>query len=87
MRRVDDGRTWATMALEADDREAAVRYWQKVFGEEYFPADVEEATAGLAAEGMPGSAFVTGAGLIVAGAAAAAASTPVRQTRFHGPEE
>ncbi|MCI0560084.1 MAG: nucleotidyltransferase [Nitrososphaera sp.] len=34
MRRLDDGRTWARKALDSEDRETAIDWWQKVFGAE-----------------------------------------------------
>lgn len=86
MRRLDEGRRWATKALESTDRETAISWWQKVFGEEHFPAEVEEAAANLAGAGMPGKAFVTGSGLITPTQPQSGIYTPTRQTTFHGQE-
>jgi hypothetical protein len=87
MRRLDDGRTWATKALEAEDREEAVEWWQKVFGDEYFPSDVTEAAKGLAAAGLPGAAFVSGSGRISSDRPSSGPSLPIPKTTYHGEEK
>ena len=86
MRRLDDGRTWATKALESEDRDEAVGWWQKIFGEEYFPsqAEVEEAAVRLADAGFPGNSYVTGTGLIIPARPSSDINTPVPKTTFHG---
>jgi hypothetical protein len=86
MNRLDDGRTWATKALESEERDEAIGWWQKIFGEEYFPAqeEVEEAAARLAAAGLPGKAYVTGSGLIVPAKPSTGVFTPLPDTTFHG---
>lgn len=84
MRRLDDGRGWATKALETDDRDKAIEWWQKVFGEDDFPSDAGDHARALAAAGSPGSAYVTGAGLILPNRPHTNISTPVRRTTFHG---
>jgi Second Messenger Oligonucleotide or Dinucleotide Synthetase domain len=86
MRRLDDGRTWATKALETDDREKAIGLWQKIFGEDYFPVSVDEKAAQLAAAGLPGKSYVTGSGLIVPAQTAATRLTVTQPTTFHGSE-
>jgi hypothetical protein len=88
MRRLDDGRTWATKALEIDDdREKAITWWQKIFGEAYFPAEVDAKAAGLAAIGLPGRAVVTHSGLVLPAQSAAQRVTQTQPTTFHGAEE
>lgn len=84
MRRLDDGRRWATYALEADDRDEAIGWWQRVFGEDCFPSDVGEHARKLAAAGWPGTAAAAGTGLIFPGPRPVSPSTPIRPTTFHG---
>jgi len=86
MRRLDDGRTWATKALESEERDEAIGWWQKIFGEEYFPTqeEVQEAVARLAAAGFPGKSYVTGTGLIIPAKPSSGIYTPVPETTFHG---
>jgi hypothetical protein len=86
MRRLDDGRTWATKALETDDREKAIGWWQKMFGEDYFPVTIDEKVAQMAAAGLPGKSFVTGTGLIVPAQPSGAGLVATQPTRFHGSE-
>lgn len=84
MRRIDDGRKWASKALEADDREEAIGMWQKIFGEEHFPADVGDSAASLAASILPGKSFVTDSGNVEPEKPKTGIYTPVRETTFHG---
>lgn len=86
MRRLDDGRSWASKALETDDREKAIEWWQKIFGETYFPITVDERVSQLANAGLPGKASVTGTGLIVPAQPVASRLTATQPTRFHGSE-
>lgn len=87
MRRLDEGRHWATKALESDDQGSAICWWQKIFGEEYFPSEIEEAAIRQAEAGLPGKSFVTPSGLVVPDKPASGVYTPTRQTTFHGEEE
>lgn len=84
MRRLDDGRTWATNALGSEDRDGAICWWQKIFGEEYFPSEIEESVTRQAKAGWPGNTAVTQTGLIVPATFAPKKSTPVKTTTFHG---
>lgn len=84
MRRIDDGRTWAQAALTATDRSVAIEKWQKVFGEDYFPANVTEAASSMAAAGFPGKSFATSTGLVVPNKLTAGVVTPIQRTTFHG---
>ena len=84
MRRVDEGRRWATNALEAEDRDTAIGWWQRVFGAEYFPSDVSEAIKRSAATALPGRSFVGSSGLVTATMPEARLSTPTQPTTFHG---
>lgn len=86
MRRLDEARTWAAAAIGAADKDDAIAKWQKVFGEEYFPSDVETEAAAAAKAGLPGSAIVTASGLVGKQKPAVGASVLSRSTRFHGPE-
>jgi Second Messenger Oligonucleotide or Dinucleotide Synthetase domain len=86
MHRLDEGRKWATKALEAEERDSAIDFWQRIFGEDYFPSDVSDEVKRLAAAAMPGSAYVSGTGLILSRRPASGVATPVRSTTFHGSE-
>lgn len=86
MRRLDDGRRWAEKALETDDREKAIAYWQKIFGADYFPSDVETAASALASAGFPGKSHVSSTGLILDSPAVLGLSTATQPTKFHGTE-
>lgn len=87
MRRLDDGRKWSGKALEAEDRNTAIEYWQKLFGEEYFPNNVDEAAENRAANIWPGKSYVTSSGLISSNKPQDEKSTPVPKTTYHGEEE
>lgn len=86
MRRLEDGRKWATKALDTNERATAIEYWQRVFGQEYFPSEVEKSAARLAGLGYPGQARVAGTGRIVSDRTSASRTTPVQPTTFHGEE-
>lgn len=86
MSRLDDGRTWATKALEADDRDTAVKWWQKVFGADYFPTDVTRAANALAAMAAPGVAYVSGSGRVSPNRPSSGRSILAPPTTFHGEE-
>lgn len=84
MRRMDNGRNWASNALNTDDQEVAINQWQKLFGEEYFPSDVEKAASLLAKSGLPASAYITSNGIVQPEKPTSGMSTLVRGTTFHG---
>jgi hypothetical protein len=86
MRRLDDGRTWTAKALESKEREGAVQWWQRVFGEEYFPSDVSAGAADIARASLPGSSFVTAAGQVTGRKPESGIYTPTKDTTFHGTE-
>lgn len=83
MRRVDEGRSWAAKALEAEEREDAIRWWQKVFGED-FPSDVSKEAAWIARASLPGSAFVGPSGQVIGHRPDSGVYTPTKETTFHG---
>lgn len=87
MRRIKDGRGWADKALQANDRETAILHWQKIFGEEYFPTEVERSASELAKAGLPGQSFVTSTGLILPSQPVSGIYTPTQSTKFHGTEQ
>jgi len=87
MRRIQDGRSWADKALQTNDRETAILYWQKIFGEEYFPTEVEISASELAKTGLPGQSFVTSTGLILPSQPVSGIYTPTQSTKFHGTEQ
>jgi hypothetical protein len=84
MRRLDDGRRWASYALEANNRDTAIEWWQRVLGEEWFPSDIDDFATNLAAAAYPGTTSTLGSGLILPGAATSPSSTLIRSTTFHG---
>lgn len=85
MRRIDEGRKWATEALEVeDDQKSAVNLWQKVFGEEYFPSEVVHTAKQAALNGLPGQSFVTSSGLVVSSKPTSGLFTRTERTTFHG---
>lgn len=84
MRRMDDGRKWATKALDVDDKEVAIILWQKIFGEEYFPSDISEFAASLAASVLPGQSFITGSGRVTSERHSKKTSIQIPKTTFHG---
>ena len=86
MRWVEKGRSLAAKALETDDRDKAISCWQKIFGEEYFPSDVEVAASNLANAGMPGNSLVQPNGLILPSYAVSSFTTKSQPTKFHGIE-
>ncbi|MBP5971318.1 nucleotidyltransferase [Brasilonema sp. CT11] len=87
MRRIDEGRGWAAKALETDNRETAIEYWQRIFGEEYFPSNVEVAAAHSANKGLPGKSYVSATGLVLLSQPAFGMYTPTIATKFHGTEQ
>ena len=86
MRRIDEARSWAAKALKTDDREKAIAYWQKIFGEEYFPSEIETAASRLASSGFPGKSYVTSTGLILPSQPDSGIYTATQVTKFHGTE-
>jgi hypothetical protein len=84
MRRLDDGRTWAKRALEQEDKDLAIEWWQKVFDADNFPTDVTEYARAQAAARQPGSAVASRTGLILPAASVVPKVTPVPSTRYYG---
>ncbi|HIK19293.1 MAG TPA: nucleotidyltransferase [Leptolyngbyaceae cyanobacterium M33_DOE_097] len=87
MSRIDEGRQWATEALDAGDRDEAITYWQKIFGEEYFPSEVETVVSNLANAACPGKSLVSSTGLILPSQPASGLYTTTQPTKFHGIEQ
>lgn len=90
MRHMADARDTSTKAL-ADDitQEKAIGYWQKLFGDAYFPTSVEAETKALVAAATPGSGHVSPVGRVLTAASAASLSVPSvasATTRYHGDE-
>jgi hypothetical protein len=86
MRRVKEAWDWSDRALSlgTDKRDEAIKMWQRIFGDEYFPSEVEEAAMEQAKAAYPGKAAVSSAGLVVPAAAAVGRFTSTRPTRFYG---
>lgn len=87
MRRINDGRQWAGKALQTDDLEKAITYWQKVFGKTYFPSEIETMATELAYAAYPGKSFVGPTGLILKSQPASGIYTASQSTKFHGVEQ
>lgn len=87
MRRIDEGRRWAGKALETDDRETAIAFWQKIFGPEYFPSQVEVEAYALANSALPGKSLITATGLVLPSQPASGLYTATQPTKFHGIEQ
>lgn len=87
MRRIDDGRKWASKALASDEVDEAILNWQKIFGEDFFPADVTKEADAIAASILPGASFVSEKGLVLPNKPASGIIyTPVQKTKYHGQE-
>jgi hypothetical protein len=84
MRRLDDGRSWADKALKATDREVALDYWQRIFGEDYFKRDITESALKMATSALPGHSFITSNGVIQPERPESGLYTPIKKTTFHG---
>jgi hypothetical protein len=84
MRRVEESLRWAEQALVLENEAKAVLYWQYVFGEEWFPQEVEQAKAQRLREAiLAGSAVVTPTGRVIVGPYTGHAVQPSPQ-RFYG---
>ncbi len=83
MRRLDDGRKWADKAVTTDDKDVAINRWQRIFGEDWFPSNVDRRAQSLANVRQPGAAVVTGTGLILP-TGTDGKTTPVPSTRYYG---
>jgi hypothetical protein len=86
MRRVDKGRCWAAQALEAqqkEDLDEAVKWWRKVFGDE-FPQEVSKEASDIARANLPGIAFVSAAGQVTERRPESGVFTRTMRTTFHG---
>jgi hypothetical protein len=84
MRWIEKGRKWATEALDTEDRDEAITNWQKVFGEDYFPSDVEASVSNLANAARPGKSLISPTGLILPSQPASGLYTASQPTKFHG---
>jgi hypothetical protein len=88
MRHLEEGRKQMDRALEAvdedDDLDKAVSICQdKLFGDEYFPSDVEDAVLRKAAALMPGSTYVVPGGPVT-DIKPITTHIPIEPTRFYG---
>ncbi len=84
MRRVDESLGWAERAIAEDDVEQVVALWQKVFGEEWFPSEVEAQKAiRLRDAALAGNLFVTSNGRVTIGRPERQ-SVQVPPQRFYG---
>lgn len=84
MRHVEDGRKWARNALECQVREEAISYWQRVFGEHYFPSNIDEAASSRALAATPGKSFVSTAGLVTTSPPISGSYVSTKPTTFYG---
>jgi hypothetical protein len=86
MRRVEESHRWAERALEQDDESEAeaAELWQKVFGEEWFPLNVDQEKAKhLSAATLAGNIFVTPTGRVLTERPSSSHVQPSPQ-RFYG---
>lgn len=86
MRRVEESHRWAERALEQDDESEAeaAELWQKVFGEEWFPLNVDQEKAKhLSAATLAGNIFVTPTGRVLTERPSSSHVQPSLQ-RFYG---
>ena len=86
MRRLDDARNWSAAALASEDKDEAICWWQKIFGDSYFPSDVTQAVNKMARNVLPGKSSVASSGLVLPTISGMKKTIPVRQTTFHGEE-
>lgn len=84
MRRLDDGRRWSSRALETSDRDTAIELWQRIFGECWFPSEIDGHARTIAAAMQPGASAVLSSGLILSASSPTRATSLVRPTTFHG---
>lgn len=85
-RRLDESRGWARRALETNDRDEAVRLWQKVFNGadgDAFPSSVDEEVKRLAGL-LRDAPAVTSSGRVVPAVSAGAVAIPSPPHRFYG---
>jgi len=86
MRRVEESHSWVERALEQDDESEAeaAELWQKVFGEEWFPLNVDQEKAKhLRAATLAGNIFVTPTGRVLTERPSSSHVQPSPQ-RFYG---
>lgn len=85
MARLKEAKDWSARAL-ADDtsKDEAIKLWQKVFGEDYFPTSVDSEVKQMAKESEPGRGYVEPNGRVVTAASASVAAVAAPITRFHG---
>jgi hypothetical protein len=85
MARLKEATDWSRAAISSNtSKEDAIALWQKIFGEEFFPSNVEDVATELANSLRPGFACVEPSGIVVTLAAASDAAVAAPMTRFHG---
>ncbi len=83
MHRVEEAENTTKKALQTEDQEEAIKLWQTIFGEEYFPKDTKQAVRKLA-EAAPGKASVSSAGIITTLRPALGKYIVSKQTTYYG---
>jgi len=83
MNRMDETRKWAQKALEAEEKEEAVKYWQKIFGIDFFPTSVEDYAKSTSSM-LKAGAFVNSSGHIATNKSRDEISTDIKLHRFYG---
>jgi len=83
MDRLDEARKWAKKALEAEERDVAIEYWKKVFGEDFFPTSVEEDAKNIS-EILKAGAIVNSTGRISSNKNRKEKSIDIKKHRFYG---
>lgn len=84
MRRVDEARKRANKALESNDKATAVSLWRQIFGEEFFPTEIDEAALRFASLALPGQAYTLPSGVITVTRPDSGIYTPIPDTTFYG---
>lgn len=70
-------------ALNEDNKDEAIAYWQKIFGEEYFPSNIDEAAMKTAQNNWPGNTYLASSGLISQNQTQKK-TIEIPKTKFHG---
>ena len=86
MRRLKDTEKWGRNAVDTSDQEMAVAYWQKVFGEDWFPSTdaVNEEYKQLGCLSAAGALFVSATGNVATARQTGATSVQSPPKRFFG---
>ena len=85
MRRVEESLKWASRALE-EEQEQAINLWKKVFGNDFFPSNLENSLSTYSRAALTGSLHTSPNGLIGI-TVEKNPSLPIPQHKFYGEDE